>query len=166
MDVVKLQKFKEGNGCYFLDAGDVKIIPSKSWRGITVESKNGTSLFEMGMNPAYATAFGFVIVDILNREHFELPTEIKPETILLINSVSCFDSRIVAYVILMDSLRGEVFKYREKVKDITLPMLTTEEAKSFLRENNLLQERPDPEWKPDPPNKLVGIPDKIQKLFE
>ena len=165
MDVIKLQKFKESNGCYFLDAGDVKIIPSKSWRGITIESKNGTPLFEMAMNPAYVVAFGSVIMDILDRESIEIPSKTKDENILL-DKANCFDPRVVAYVILMDSLREEVFEYGEKVKDITLPMLTTEEAKDFLRKNNLLRENPYSEWKPDPPNKLVGIPDKIQKLFE
>lgn len=166
MDTIKLKNFKTTDGCFFLDSGDIKIVPSENWRGITVESKNGKPLFEMGMNPAYVIAFGFVIVDILSRESFDFPAKMKAESVLETKTIACFDPRVVAFVIFMNLLRRKVFEDGEKVKDVTLPILSTEEAKEFLRKNNLLREDPDSDWMPNPSDELIGIPEEVRNLLK
>lgn len=164
MDIIKLQKIDGRSSFYFFDAGDIKIFPSAQWSDITIKNKEDIALFEMEMNPAYAIMFGAVYVRPLCKEFIELPTGVKFEDVL--KDTACFDPRVVAYVIFMESLHSLVFKNGEKTKDITLPILSFDEAKDFLRKNNLLREDIYSEWEPNPPKELIDIPEKVQALFE
>lgn len=165
MDTIKLQNFKGSDWCYFLDAGDIEIIPVHQWHAVVVKRKNGPPLFKTMMNSEYVIAFGSITGHPLDRESFELPVGKETENILK-EDVSCFDPRVVASVIFMNMLRHKVFKNGEKISDIALPVLSVEESKEFLRKNNLLWEDPDADWFPNPPNELIGIPDKVKKLLE
>ncbi|MBR4752124.1 MAG: hypothetical protein IKX88_01310 [Thermoguttaceae bacterium] len=165
MDTIKLRNFKGSDCCYFLDAGDITIEPIAEWYEIIVK-KNGLPLFRMTMNSAYVFAFGFVIGDILNRESFDFPAKMKAESVLETKAITCSDPRVVASVIFMNMLRHKVFKNGKKIKDITLPMLSAEESKDFLRKNNLLCEDPDSDWMPNPPDELIGIPEKVRNLLK
>ena len=165
MDVIKLQNFKGSDFCYFLDAGDIEIIPVYQWHNVVVKRKSGPPLFETVMNPEYVIAFGSISGYPLDRESFELPVGKETENILK-EDVFCFDPRVVASVIFMNMLRHKVFKNGKQISDIALPMLSTEESKEFLRKNNLLWEGPDPDWTPNPPEELIGIPEKVKKLLE
>ena len=65
----------------------------------------------------------------------------------------------------MNMLRHKVFKNGEKISDIALPVLPVEEAKAFLKKNKLFRENPFSDLT-NPPNELIGIPDKVKKLLE
>lgn len=186
MDLIKLQKFDNSDDCFFLDAGDITIEPITEWYSIIVKRKDGLPLFEMGMHPDYVAAFGSVSGYLRNIESFDIPVGLRVEKSLRKefyfdihgvahqieyykiggHDVFCFDPRVVSSVIFMGGLRSKVFKYKEKIRDITLPVLSFEEAKDFLKRNNLLCENPNSEWRPNPPKKLIGIPEKVQALFE
>lgn len=166
MDKIKLQNFKGSDCCYFLDAGDITIEPIAEWCAVLVKNTGGLPLFKTIMNPHYVTAFGFVIGDMLNRESFNFPDKMKAESVLETKAITCSDPRVVSSVIFMNMLRHKVFKDGKKIKDISLPMLSTEESKEFLRKNNLLREDPDSVWEPNPPDELVGIPDEIKLLMK
>ncbi len=153
MDTIKLHKFDISDGFYFLDAGDITIEPVAEWYSIIIKKKGGLPLFKMEMNPDYVYAFGFIIGDILDRKYFDFPAGMKPENVLEVKTVACFDPRVVSFIIFMGALRSN------------LPILSFEEAKDFLKKNNLFWENPNSEWRPNPPKELIDIPEKIKRLF-
>ncbi len=165
MDVIKLQNFKGSDDCYFLDAGDITIEPIEECYAVLVKNKDGLPLFRSGMNIAYVPAFGSISGNILDRESFVLPPRQRMENILK-EEVFCFDPRVVTFAIFVPVFRHKVFKDGKKIKNITVPMLSTEESKEFLRKNNLLREDPDTVWNPgDLPDEMIGIPEKVRNLL-
>lgn len=161
-----LAKHEWGNDYYyFTDAGDIKIETS----GDRLHIKNVEGEILFGAAVHCVIVFGFTDVDNPNKLFFDLSHKLWSNAKLL-----CFDPRIIMTSILVDILGAvKINNWKKKIKKIEKainPVPTIEEATEFLKRNKLYKDPHsfDQEFNPriNYPEDLVGIPEKVQALFE
>lgn len=165
MNKIKLKLLRKGDwssSYYFTDAGDINIETTGDW--IVINNVKGEKLFDTEVY--YTFVFGFTHVDVHNKLFFDLSPELWSNA-----SILCFDPRITMTSILVDILGAvEINNWKKKVQKVINPVPTIEEATEFLKRNKLYRDpySIDQEFNPriNYPEDLVGIPEKVQALFE
>ncbi len=157
-----------GGYCFF-DAGEIDISLLSAGGGYCFcYSKDGTNIFWIGLSPLYVYSFFEATSCSATDYSFFSPSLSRRHTLY------CFDPRItmlsvlVGWVQMMERETGVKIDNAKKIEEALKPIPTYEEARTFLKKNNILREKPI--WGPKSPASpsilgLKDVPDKVRKLF-